>query len=189
MVSFDTELFGHWWFEGIGWIKEVIRKLKTYTAVTMQTAGEYLKEFPPKQAVDLPESSWGSGGHWQVWLNADTEWLWPIIHEAERTMEDLSSRYAGNGGSGSLMERALKQAGRELLLIESSDWPFLITTGQAKQYAIERFNTHNERFQTLAKMITSLKLKEAEIADMESTDNCFPDIKPEDFALNIAVKV
>ena len=77
MVSFDTELFGHWWFEGVGWIKEIVRKFKTYTAVTMETAGEYLQKCPPKQAIDLPESSWGSGGHWQVWLNADTEWMWP----------------------------------------------------------------------------------------------------------------
>ncbi|MGL1747194.1 hypothetical protein ACSTH0_23405, partial [Vibrio parahaemolyticus] len=38
MVSFDTELFGHWWFEGVAWIKELVRKLRTYTAVTMRTA-------------------------------------------------------------------------------------------------------------------------------------------------------
>ncbi len=195
MVSFDTELFGHWWFEGTTWIKEIIRKLKTYTAVSIQTASEYLKEFPPNQAIDLPESSWGSGGHWQVWLNNDTEWMWPIIHEAESTMEDLSSKTnskntsTGTSGSSSLMERALRQSGRELLLLQSSDWPFLITTGQAKQYAIERFNTHNERFQALAKMITSGKLNEAEVAQIEDTDNCFPDIKPKDFAFSVSTNV
>jgi len=46
----------------------------------------------------------------------------------------------------------LKQAARELLLLESSDWPFLVTTGQAKDYGIERFNSHLERFNGLAEM-------------------------------------
>jgi 1,4-alpha-glucan branching enzyme len=172
LVSFDTELFGHWWFEGIGWIKEVIRKMRTYTAVTMRTASEHLKEFPPQKAIEIPESSWGSGGHWQVWLNNETEWMWPIIHECEHTMEDLASQPHKNG----LIERAAKQAARELVLLESSDWPFLVTTGQAKQYAIERFNGHVERFRELVGMIRSGKVDESKLAAIEDIDNCFPDI-------------
>ncbi len=192
MVSFDTELFGHWWFEGIVWIKEVIRKLKTYTAVKMQTASGYLDENPPKQAITLPESSWGSGGHWQVWLNEDTEWMWPIIHEAEKTMEALVDSHKihkgsnGNRNSNTLSSRALNQAARELLLLESSDWPFLVTTGQAKEYAIERFNTHNDRFKILVDMLKSGDYEEARIAEIENIDNCFPDIKPEYFSVKLA---
>ena len=111
-------------------------------------------------------------------------------------LEDLAgTRYAdrssggNNGGSNDLLKRAMKQLARELLLLESSDWPFLVTTGQAKDYAIERFNDHNERFQTLAKMISSGQLNEAKIAEMEDIDNCFPEIKPEDFALRVQAKV
>ena len=43
----------------------------------------------------------------------------------------------------------LNQAARELLLLESSDWPFLVTTGQAKEYASQRFNEHVDRFNAL----------------------------------------
>mgnify|MGYP006137796001 CR=1 FL=1 len=39
---------------------------------------------------------------------------------------------------------------RELLLLQSSDWPFLVTTGQAKEYATQRFNEHVARFNELA---------------------------------------
>jgi 1,4-alpha-glucan branching enzyme len=172
MVSFDTELFGHWWFEGISWIKETIRKLRTYTAVTMRTASEYLKENPPEKAIELPQSSWGSGGHWQVWLNNSTEWMWPIIHECEHTMEEMAQHAHKNG----LIERAIKQMSRELLLLESSDWPFLITTGQAKNYAVERFNGHVDRFRELVGMIRSGKVDEARLAAIEDIDNCFPDV-------------
>lgn len=171
MVSFDTELFGHWWFEGISWIKEVIRKMRTYTAVNMRTASDYLRENQPQKAIELPQSSWGSGGHWQVWLNNETEWMWPIIHECEHTMEDLAMNVHKNG----LIERAVKQAARELLLLQSSDWPFLVTTGQAKDYAVERFNGHVDRFRELVGMIRTGNVDESKLHDAEDIDNCFPD--------------
>ncbi len=179
MVSFDTELFGHWWFEGVSWIKEVLKKMRTYTAVTPMTASEYLKASPPQRAIELPESSWGAGGHYQVWLNNETQWMWPIIHDAEKTMVGLAENYASK--SDELVQRVLKQAGRELLLLESSDWPFLVTTGQAKQYAIERFNEHVERFNTLTEMLTKNQIDEAKLASIEDIDNCFPTISPNDF--------
>ena len=151
----------------------VIKKLRTYTAVTMCTASEYLEANPPKQAIELPESSWGSGGHWQVWLNNDTEWMWPIIHESEKTMEALAKQHAST--KDELTTRALKQATRELLLLESSDWPFLVTTGQAKNYAVERFNSHHERFKQLADMLKSGKIDGGKLSEIEDIDNCFPD--------------
>lgn len=177
MVSFDTELFGHWWFEGINWIKEVIRKMNTYTAVSLQTASEYLKQTPPVKAIELPQSSWGSGGHWQVWLNNETEWMWPIIHECEHAMEDLSRLPQKD----SLTKRALEQAARELLLLESSDWPFLVTTGQAKDYAVERFNGHVERFRELVAMLRSGQIDEAKLHGVEEIDNCFPEVSAASF--------
>ena len=51
MVSFDTELFGHWWFEGVEFIKQVVKKLNQYVPdVEMMTAGEYIEKHPPKEA-------------------------------------------------------------------------------------------------------------------------------------------
>lgn len=173
MVSFDTELFGHWWFEGIGWIKDVIRKLKTYTAVTMQTASEYLAQNPPERAIELPESSWGAGGHYQVWLNEGTEALWKVIHACEKEM-DAAERKAGNATGP--VGRAMNQAARELLLLQSSDWPFLITTGQAHEYARERFAGHVERFRRCLAMVESGNVDEGALAEMEGIDNCFAGI-------------
>ncbi len=181
MVSFDTELFGHWWFEGISFIKDVIRKLKAYTAVNVYTASEYLKLHPPTQAITLPESSWGAGGHYQVWSNNDTQWMWPIIHDCEDKMQELSQQQ--NSKTDPLSKRAFKQLLRELLLIQSSDWPFLVTTGQAKQYAIERFNDHCDRFNKIAKMITDNNINEEKLFQIENIDNCFPHIKAEYFSL------
>lgn len=99
--------------------------------------------------------------------------MWPIIHKSERTIEKLATEHK-NGDP--LMKRAIKQAIRETLLLQSSDWPFLVTTGQAKQYAVERFNGHKERWETLVEMIDAGKIDEAKLREIEDIDNCFPDV-------------
>ncbi|HMW90475.1 MAG TPA: DUF1957 domain-containing protein [Candidatus Obscuribacter sp.] len=174
MVSFDTELFGHWWFEGVSWLKEVIKKLKTYTAVKMTRASDYLAENPPEKTIELKESSWGSGGHFQVWQNSETDWMWPHIHRAEKQMAEVADLPTVNHDK--LITRAARQLAREMLLLSSSDWPFLITTGQAKDYATERFNDHRERFESIYKMIKGGNVDEAALQDIEDKDNCFEEI-------------
>jgi len=182
MVSFDTELFGHWWFEGVSWLKDVIRKLKTYTAVTMKTAGEYLEECPPERSIELPESSWGSGGHYQVWLNPQTEFMWPIIHSCEKRTIDILHKYEGQKPDA-LTQKALDQLVREKVLLESSDWPFLVTTGQAKDYATERFEEHVERFNQVADMLESGKIDEPKLAAIADIDIIFAEIDTANFVL------
>ena len=72
--------------------------------------------------------------------------------------------------------RALSQLARENLLLQSSDWPFLITTWQAKDYATDRFREHVERFEKIADMIESGNIDEAALKEIESIDNCFAEI-------------
>jgi 1,4-alpha-glucan branching enzyme len=85
-------------------------------------------------------------------MNVDTEWMWPIIRNAERRMEQLVASYVDAQGP---TRDALQQAGRELLLLQSSDWPFLVSTGQAREYAVTRFEQHVDRFEQLARILES----------------------------------
>lgn len=173
MVSFDTELYGHWWFEGVEFIKQVIKKFHQYLPeVERVTAGEYLKAHPPTEAIQIPESSWGQGGHFWVWQNHLTEWMWPIIHACERRMIDIVSRYE-QIPSDKLLHRALNQLAKENLLLQSSDWPFLITTWQAKDYATDRFREHVDRFEQIADMIDAGCIDESALKAIEAIDNCF----------------
>ncbi len=176
MVSFDTELYGHWWFEGIEFIKQVIRKLNNFLPqIERMTAGEYLQAHPPVEAIQIPESSWGQGGHFYVWNNHLTEWMWPIIHSCEKRITDIADRYQ-TIPEDKLLHRALNQLARENLLLQSSDWPFLITTWQAKDYATDRFREHVDRFEFIADMIDSGNIDDAKLKEIESIDNCFTDI-------------
>jgi 1,4-alpha-glucan branching enzyme len=181
-AAYDTELFGHWWFEGVDWIKEVLRQLSGSELVELTTASKFIQSHPPEDVLALPESSWGSGGGHFTWLNADTDWMWPIIHSAELRMERLVSKYPKADGA---MKKLLNQAARELMLLQSSDWPFLITTGQARFYAENRFSEHVDRFQQLADIAESGRPDKSALAlcqQLWELDKIFPDIDYRSFA-------
>jgi 1,4-alpha-glucan branching enzyme len=181
-AAYDTELFGHWWFEGIDWLKQVLRHLSQSELVELTTASEFIKEHPPEDVLALPESSWGLGGGHFTWQNADTDWIWPIIHTASLRMEKLVSSYPE---ADDAMKKILNQAARELLLMQSSDWPFLITTGQARHYAENRFLEHVNRFQQLADIAESGRSDKAALAlcnQIWELDKIFPDIDYHSFA-------
>src|SRR2546426_2069653 len=66
--------------------------------------------------------------------------------ELARLEKELSELRASLSHHDPFRERAARQAVRELLLTQSSDWPFLVTTGQAADYAVERFRSHAHRY-------------------------------------------
>ena len=135
---YDTELFGHWWFEGPEWIYLVLKKLSSST-VRPATATSCLENRPPREMVSLPEGSWGEGGFHSVWLNKETAWIWDRIYRVEEEAVGLANRPLPGRTD------VLKQFMREKFLLESSDWPFLISTGSARDYAENRAAGHFDR--------------------------------------------
>lgn len=174
-AMYDTELFGHWWFEGLTFLEKVYELINESKIVKSITPSMYLTYFDPKEKINLPESSWGKGGKHEVWLNKDTEELWQKIYFVEDIMEEVAEEKINSLWK----EKVLKQMGREKLLLESSDWPFLITTYQARDYGYKRFYQHFDNFQKLHSL---LKIKEPKIEDfdflkkLEDVDSLFPNI-------------
>jgi len=121
----------------------------------------------------LPETSWGQAGNHFTWLNTDTEWMWPVVSDAQRRMEALVRRFPDAQGP---LANALNQAGRELLLLESSDWPFLVTTWQARDYAENRFADHADRFHRLAGMAEGGHVDQGLVEEYWELDKVFPDL-------------
>jgi 1,4-alpha-glucan branching enzyme len=178
-VTFDSELFGHWWFEGVDWLGLVLREL-TESDIRVATAAEYLDREPPKERIALSEGSWGKNNDHSTWLNEGTAWMWDELERLARDMDGLRS--SGPRGDP-FRERAARQAMRELLLTQSSDWPFLVTTGQAADYAVERFRSHAHRFRRAVALAHSgdPTEDEVELRSLEHADNPFPDASLEDF--------
>ncbi len=178
---YDAELFGHWWFEGPGWLEQVARLFETAQVTPMTLAGA-LEVAPPPATVSLPEGSWGEGGDHRVWLNPDTEWTWDRVYSAEAEWVELLRLAEGAGGD---LRRVLAQACRELLLLQASDWQFLITTWAARDYAERRVAEHYAEFKRLAEIARTLaggSPLTVEAADtlrrLEREDFCFPDLDP-----------
>ena len=183
VAPFDAELFGHWWFEGPGFLQKVIEKISALDEIGLCTAGEYYDSHKPSKVISLPEGSWGEGGYHYIWLNKWTEWTWKHVYKDEIRMKQMASTYKS---AGELKKRIIVQAARELMLLSASDWQFLISTWAARDYAETRIAAHHEAFIRLSEMADNAdSLSEGELtylADLERRDDIFPDIDPTWFA-------
>ena len=181
---FDAELFGHWWFEGAQWLEAVARALHDHdSGIQLITSAEYLDRYPPAGSISMHEGSWGAGGSSQVWLNPETSWTYTHIYPAEFYTRDVCT--AAQWRDSAQGKRIVQQLCRELLLLESSDWQFLITTGAARDYAEIRFLAHNDQFneiksiwQTFESAHAIAPEQESRLAEIERRDGIFPDIDP-----------
>jgi 1,4-alpha-glucan branching enzyme len=174
LSPYDAELYGHWWFEGPEFLNYFMRKV-CYDQHVFQltTPSEYLRQFPTQQVITPSASSWGAKGDWEVWLEGSNSWIYPHLHIAAERMTELARHHKHSNG---LIQRALKQAARELLLAQSSDWAFIMKTGTAVNYAVKRTKDHILRFTRLYDQIKTRHVDEAWLADLEWRDNIFADI-------------
>lgn len=177
---YDTELFGHWWLEGPAFLEEMLERLPA-SGVEPESLGGYLDRCPHPEAITLPEGSWGEGGDHRVWLNRDTRWTWEMVYAAEEEFWSVAGDPAWEGNP--FLQRVVAQLARELLLLQSSDWQFLITTWAARNYAEARFAEHYAHFTRLGHLLREAaeghpvrEHDEAFLAAREAQDFPFPDV-------------
>jgi len=176
VAPFDAELFGHWWFEGPQWLDFVIRKAAfDQGAVELIGLSAYLDRHPVHQTGVPCTSTWGHKGYFEGWLNGTTDWLYPPLYECGRRLEVLTARYGAGPDVPALTRRALQQCMRELLLGQSSDWPFIINNGTATEYAARRVRDHVARFYYLADALEQGTVDPEVLEALETMDNIFPD--------------
>ncbi|GAB6933205.1 1,4-alpha-glucan branching protein domain-containing protein [Calditerricola satsumensis] len=170
-VPFDAELFGHWWYEGPRFLDALLREAASDGAVAFTTPSRYLDRHPPCHKAELPFSSWGRNGYGEVWLNGKNDGIYPLLHRRERAMIRVAERYRT---ASAWQKRALCQALRELLLAQSSDWPFILDGQTAVSYATERVRMHVQRFDALVGMVEGTHPRdEAKLALWEAETNPF----------------
>ncbi|MHA1733465.1 MAG: 1,4-alpha-glucan branching protein domain-containing protein [Promethearchaeota archaeon] len=178
---YDWELFGHWWHEGVDWIDRVFRELANDEEVEGQSLGSFVRDYGNHfSTIDMRPSTWGLNSDFTVWQNPEHGWIWPIINPCCLDFERVLAGLGDGRDLGDREVRILKQAGRELLLMEGSDWPFLLFTEQAKQYANDRFHHHHQRFLKLlwaAKDFSEPgRINEYELRQMEDIDTPWPEL-------------
>ena len=135
VCALDTELLGHWWYEGVAWLEAVIEEARRQE-LSLTTLDNALERHDP---VPVPDehgvSSWGDGGDLRTWSGPQVAELAWHARTAELRVLSAGSRPT---------ERVL----RELLALQSSDWAFLATRQLAGQYPWERARGHAEALET-----------------------------------------
>jgi 1,4-alpha-glucan branching enzyme len=147
VCALDTELLGHWWYEGIAFLEGVIEecarqglelvRLDDALERTEPPSGEAPSGARPPSAgeSERPHAwpcSWGSAGDLSTWSG-------PAVAEMAFAMRAAELELVAAATSASVV------AARELLALQASDWPFMVSRGQAVPYALERFEGHRER--------------------------------------------
>ncbi|MCX5957328.1 MAG: DUF1957 domain-containing protein [Cyanobacteria bacterium] len=178
VAPFDAELFGHWWFEGPRFLAELFRQGPA-AGVRFTHLREVLSRGEALQVCRPSPSSWGQGGYHNYWLNDTNAWVVAEWQRASRAMVGRVNRGVGSDAQ----RRWLTQAGRELLLAQSSDWSFILRAGTTTELARERINRHLDRFWRLLDAVErGTALPEAWLRAVEWEDGLFPDLNAVDWA-------
>jgi 1,4-alpha-glucan branching enzyme len=174
VAPFDTELFGHWWFEGVDFLAAVYRELRHHAAVRPTTASQHLADHAPRVGLRLAEGSWGVNGDHTMWRNERTAWTWPRLGAVEGAFWSTARRVLASPAA----RPALAQAARELLLAQASDWQFMISTGAVPDYAERRFKQHcDDAERLLATLASDASGDGANLAaELERRDALFPNV-------------
>ena len=131
------------------------------------------------QLCNPSPSSWGQGGYHDYWLNENNSW---VVVEWDKTSEAMV-RVASLKDLSEHESRIIRQAAKELLLLQSSDWSFILKAGTTTELAKERISVHLERFWKLINALEKKsKLSEEFLCSIEKEDCLFPLIEIKDWA-------
>ena len=131
--ALDTELLGHWWYEGPAWLAEVLKEAPRQ-GVELLTVSEALERAKPVQR-SLEASTWGAGKHLSTW---DAPGVAELAFAARRAELRTVAAIAAHDEPRAALERAA----RELLALQASDWAFMVTRDLAADYPLRRVEEH-----------------------------------------------
>jgi 1,4-alpha-glucan branching enzyme len=161
VCALDTELLGHWWYEGPQWLEAVVEEAHR-SGLELGTLPAALERHEPRQG-ELGESSWAIDKSLETW---DSPEVAEIVWAARRS--ELALCAALNRPPATAEARASgERAARELLAIQSSDWAFMITRRLAGTYPLERARGHAEE---LGRALGFLRLTMEDSRPMADSD-------------------
>ena len=146
LSPYDMELFGHWWYEGPHFLADLFRHMadrERRPRIKLVAPGDVLRAGGPCPEAVPALGTWGRRGYFDVWLSEKNAWLLPHQHEAElRMIEAARRRPEREEATAPILDQML----RELFLLQSSDWAFIIDHETASHYAEKRAADHLDRF-------------------------------------------
>ena len=152
----DTELLGHWWYEGQTWLATVLCEATAH-GVDLEPLSRALDRVEPVAGRDVAASTWGTPKDLTTW---DSSRVAELTVAARRGELDLVA--AATSRNPSLRGApALLRAARELIALQSSDWAFIATRELAGDYPLERARGHARELE--AALVAALADSGAEV--------------------------
>jgi 1,4-alpha-glucan branching enzyme len=148
-------------------------------AIKPVTGSKHLEAHPARAAIRLPWGSWGANGDSSMWLSEQTAWTWERLWPLEQSFWDAAPSALASPSA----RPVLAQAARELLLAQSSDWQFIISTGAAADYAEKRFREHCDDTEKLIEALSPGREADLDSAQglaekLYERDHVFPNVLP-----------
>ncbi len=132
VCALDTELLGHWWYEGVHWLSAVVEECSRQgLSLVRLDEATVLRDPLPVDDFEWDPSTWGKDGDLSTWSA-------PAV--ADIAFETRAAELRVLAAD----ERAGSAALRELLALQSSDWAFMVSRELAVPYARDRFAGHRE---------------------------------------------
>ncbi|HHH11142.1 MAG TPA: DUF1957 domain-containing protein, partial [Sorangium sp.] len=121
-----------------------------------------LNQNPIVALAEPGTSSWGRGGYGAPWTGRLTARWWRPLHETHRIVRRATFRAEHRtGAAGAALDRAIV----ELLLLQSSDWLFMLNEGgKPARYAHQRLLEHGEAARYFSRMAENPSLASREQA-------------------------
>lgn len=171
-IFFDAELFGHWWYEGVDFLKYLLLDASSQQSpIKLSTPCEVLKERPQLQEIHPAFSSMGTGGFAQIWLDGSYVWAYRHIQKGIERMIELADRFPSQK---SLKKRFLDQAARELMLAMSSDWAYFFHNHNNIEFARAQLEDHLQNFNLVYENMCKNAVNTEWLVKCEERDNIFP---------------
>lgn len=151
VVAFDAELFGHWWWEGPAFLREVLTQLGGRSQAT--SLGSYLERDPVLPVASPATSTWGRGGYAEVWTHPASSHAARLVHRAERRVLNVDA-WVRDTPRTETQRLARLWAIRELFLLQASDYAFMLRSGEFATFAQRKLFEHASAIDALADVAT-----------------------------------
>jgi 1,4-alpha-glucan branching enzyme len=166
--ALDTELLGHWWYEGPVWLRAVLAEAES-AGVDLVTLPAGLDRVEPGER-ELAASTWGSPKDLSTWDSAQVA----EVAFAARGAELATVAAAARGGRSD----GLARAARELFALQASDWAFLLTRDLAADYPLERVRGHERRLREALASLDSAPQPDPELRSLAPVLDLAPLVSP-----------
>lgn len=170
VCSYDANLFGQTWYEGLYWLEQVIRKAADSGIRIVGFSDLLQNDYTLQKIQPYPSAAYGTG-YGEDLLDSTNGWMMRYVRKASLRMVELAGFFPDDTG---LKARLLNLGARELMIAQSSEWAKMIHEGWNPEYAAARFRESILAFTRVFDSLGSNTVSTEWLTSLEHAHPIFP---------------